>query len=210
LPASADATRCGIAIVGDSDAPLAQLLTAAAATHHESVRPSEAEIVAVIAPELNQPDAVDAVEQIAGRTDVGLPDYDTIIGPRCQAVWLLTAGGERVLPGDADPRPAQSALSAMHRSVGFEFGDQTFGSLDLPAGEVDEQTAAAVIEALLGDAGVMAVRVSTVDGTSAPQRFVRTLREHLDYVTTRPLDAAVLQNVVITGGSGASNTARAE
>jgi mycobactin polyketide synthetase MbtD len=184
---------------------LAQLLTAAAATHHrsESVRPSEAEIVAVIAPELNRPDAVDAVKQIAGRTDVGLPDYDAIIGPRCRAVWLLTAGGERVLTGDTDPRPAQSALAAMHRSVGFEFGDQTFGSLDLPAGDVDEQTAAAAIDALLGDAGVMALRVNTVGGTSAPQPFVRTLREHLDSVTTRPLDAAALENVVITGGSGA-------
>jgi mycobactin polyketide synthetase MbtD len=89
----------------------------------------------------------------------------------------------------------------MHRSVGFEFGDQAFGSLDLPGGEVDEQTAAVVLDALLGDAGVMALRVNTVDGTSAPQRFVRTLREHS--VTTRPLDAAVLENVVITGGSGA-------
>jgi mycobactin polyketide synthetase MbtD len=203
LPASAHATRSGIAIVGDRGAPLAQLLAAAAATHHESVQPNEAEIVAVIAPELNQPDAVNAVEEIAGRTDVGLPDYDAIIGPRCRAVWLLTAGGERVLTADADPRPAQAALAAMHRSVGFEFGDQTFGSLDLPAGEVDEQTAAAVIEALLGDAGVMALRVNTVDGTSAPQHFVRTLREHPDSMTMRPLDAAVLENVVITGGSGA-------
>jgi mycobactin polyketide synthetase MbtD len=203
LPTPPHGTRCGIAIVGDSDAPLAQLLTAAAATHHESVQPSEAEIVAVIAPELNQPDAVDAVEQIAGRTDAGLPDYDAIIGPRCRVVWLLTAGGERVLPGDADPRPAQSALAAMHRSVGVEFGDQAFGTLDLPAGVVDEQTAALVIDALLGDAGAMALRVNTVDGTSAPQRFVRTLREHLDSVTTRPLHPAVLESVVITGGSGA-------
>ena len=205
LSTPSDGTRCGIAIVGDSGAPLARLLSAAAARHHgcESVRPSEAEIVAVIAPELNQPDAVDAVEQIAARADLGLPDYDAIIGSRCRVVWLLTAGGERVLPGDAAPRPAQSALAAMHRSVGFEFGDQAFGSLDLPAGEVDEQTAAAVIDALLGDAGVMALRANTVDGASAPQRFVRTLRKHLDSVTTRSLDAAVLENVVITGGGGA-------
>ena len=59
-----------------------------------SVPPSEAEIVAVVAPALDRPDPMDAVEQIAGRTDVGLPDYDAIIGPRCRAVWLLTAGGE--------------------------------------------------------------------------------------------------------------------
>src|ERR1700753_3785500 len=205
LPTPDHRKRCGIAIVGDTGAPLAQLLTAAAARHHgrESVRPSEAEIVALIAPDLNQPDAVDADEQIAAHTDAGLPDYDTIIGPRCRAVWLLTAGGERVLPGDADPRPAQSALAAMHRSVGFEFGDQAFGNRDVPAGEVDEQTAAAVLDALLADADVMAVRVNAVDGTSAPQRFVRTLREHPESLTTRPLDGAVLDNVVITGGSGA-------
>ena len=71
---------------------------------------------------------MDAVEQIAARVDGGLPDYDATIGPRCRVVWLLTAGGERVLPGDVAPRPAQSALAAMHRSVGFEFGDQAFGS----------------------------------------------------------------------------------
>ena len=48
----------------------------------------------------------------------------------------------------------------------------------------------------------MALRVNTANGT--PRRyFVRTLREHLDSVTTRPLDAAALENVVITGGSGA-------
>ena len=199
LPTSDHRRRRGIAIVGDSGAPLPQLLTAAAARHHgcESVRPSEAEIVAVIAPELNQPDAVDAVEQIAGHHDAGLPDYDTIIGPRCRVVWLLSAGGERVLPGDADPRPAQSALSAMHRSVGFEFGDQAFGSLDLPAGEVDEQTAAVVLDALLGDVGVVAVRVNPVDGTVAPQCFARTLREHPDSATTIPLGAHVPDNVVI-------------
>jgi mycobactin polyketide synthetase MbtD len=196
---SADRTPGSIAIIGDSGASLTQLLTAAAATHHES--PNEAEIVAVIAPELNRRDAVDAIEQITNRADVGLPDYHTIIGPRCRAVWLLTVGGERVLPGDVDPRPAQSALAAMHRSVGFEFGDQTFGTLDLPTGGVDEPTAAVVIDALLGDPDVMAVR--SVDGASAPRRFVRALREHSEPVPTRPLDATALENVVITGGSGA-------
>jgi mycobactin polyketide synthetase MbtD len=201
---AADEKPCDIAIVGDSAEPLTTLLTAAAAAHRCAyVQPSEAEIVAVIAPQLAAPDAVDAVEEIASRTDVGLPDYAAIIGPRCRAVWLLTAGGERVLTGDADPRPAQSALAAMHRSVGFEFNDQTFGTLDLPAGEVDEQAASVAIGALLGDAGVVGVRTNTVDGTSAPQRFVRTLREQPETVSPRPIDPARLDNVVITGGGGA-------
>jgi mycobactin polyketide synthetase MbtD len=195
----------GIAIVDDSGVPLTQLLAGAASTHPGCVvvPPGDAEIVAVIAPELDQLDAVDAVAQIARRADAGLPDYDAIIGPRCRAVWLLTVGGERVLAGDAGPRPAQSALAAMHRSVGFEFGDQTFGSLDLPAGVVDEQTAGAVIDALLGDPGVMALRANTVEGRPVLQRFVRTLRQDAESVTARPLDVAALENVVITGGSGA-------
>ena len=120
--------------------------------------PNEAEIVAVVAPALDQLDPTEAVAQIAGRADVGLPDYDAIIGSRCRAVWLLTAGGERVVPGDPATRPAQAALAAMHRSVGFEFGDQTFGSLDLPVGEIDERTTAAALDVLLGDAGVLALR----------------------------------------------------
>jgi mycobactin polyketide synthetase MbtD len=91
----------------------------------------------------------------------------------------------------------------MHRSVGVEFGDQTFGSLDLPAGVVDEQTAGAVIDALLGDPGVMALRANTVEGRPVLQRFVRTLRQDAESVTARPLDVAALENVVITGGSGA-------
>ena len=203
LPTSDGGTRCGIAIVGDSR--LTRLLAGAASTHEGCavVPPGEAEIVAVIAPELDQLDAVDAVTQIAGRADAGLPDYDAIIGPRCRAVWLLTAGGERVLADDAGPRPAQSALAAMHRSVGFEFGDQTFGSLDLPMGGVDELSAVAVIDALLGDTGVMALRANTVEATRAPQRFVRTLRQDAESVTARPLDMTALENVVITGGSGA-------
>ncbi len=142
-------------------------------------------------------DVTDAVAQIAGRDDVGLPDYDAIVGPRCRAVWLLTRGGERVLPGDTAVRPAQAALAAMHRSIGFEFGDQTFGSLDLPAGEIDERTAAVALDVLIGDAGVMALRGGDT------LRYVRTLREDREPANARPLDAAALENVVITGGSGA-------
>ncbi|MDT5253409.1 MAG: mycobactin polyketide synthetase MbtD [Mycobacterium sp.] len=204
LPTSADGTRCGIAIVGDSGAPLAQLLTDAASTHRgcKAVSPGEAEIVAVIAPALDRLDVTGAIEQIAGRADVGLPDYAAIIGPRCRAVWLLTAGGERVRPGDAAVRPAHAALAAMHRSVGFEFGEQTFASLDLPSGEVDEQTAAAALDVLLGNPGVMALRTNPPHDTS-PRHFVRTLREYRDAAVRRPLEAAALENVVITGGSGA-------
>ncbi len=198
VPTPAAATRCGIAIVGDNGGQF----SAAASAHrgYQAVSPSDAEIVAVVAPALYQTDATEAVTQIAGRTDAGLPDYDAIIGPRCRAVWLLTAGGERVVIGDTAARPAQAALAAMHRSVGFEFGDQTFGTLDLPAGDVDPRTAVAALDVLLGDVGVMALRTGEA---AEPLRYIRALREHRESDTTRPLDAAALDNVVITGGSGA-------
>jgi mycobactin polyketide synthetase MbtD len=188
---------CGIAVVGDSAEPLTRQLTDAVAAHArcDLVSASEADVVAVIAPALNQLDVTGAVDQIASRPDIGLPDYAAIIGPRCRAVWLLTAGGERVRPDDTAVRPAQAALAAMHRSVAFEFGDQTFGSLDLPSRDVDARTAAAAIGVLLGTVGVMALR------GSAP--YVRALRECGDSAAQRPLDAAALENVVITGGSGA-------
>jgi mycobactin polyketide synthetase MbtD len=160
------------------------------------VSPDEADIVAVMAPALDRLDVTAAIEQIADRPDVGLPDYAALIGPRCRAVWLLTVAGERVHSDDADVRPAQAALAAMHRSVGFEFPDQNFGSLDLPSRDVDKPTAAAIVDVLLGDTTVTALRA---DG----RRHVRTFRECGDSAAKRPLDAAALENVVITGGSGA-------
>jgi mycobactin polyketide synthetase MbtD len=203
LRTSANGTRHGIAIVGEGT--LAQCLTDAASIHRhcDAAPPSEADIVAVIAPALNRLDVTGAIDQIADRTDAGLPDYAAIVGPRCRTVWLITAGGERVHPGDGAVRPAQAALAAMHRSVGFEFGDQTFGSLDLSSGEIDQQTAAAVIDVLLGNAGATALRANSGPHDTPPRRYVRTLRECRDSTDTRPLDAAALENVVITGGSGA-------
>lgn len=195
VPAPASATRCAIAILGDD----VNRLTAAASTHRgcQVVSPRDAEVIAVFAPSLDQQDVIAAVAALAGRTDVGLPDYAALIGPRCRAVWLLTAGGENVVSGDTAVRPAHAALAAMHRSVGFEFGDQTFGTLDLPAGGLDERSAATALEVLVGAVGVMALR------GSAAQCYVRALREEHESGTARSLDAAALDNVVITGGSGA-------
>jgi mycobactin polyketide synthetase MbtD len=197
---AANGSQCGIAIIGNATGVLAQRLTEAVGAHGgcETVSPDEAEIVAVIAPALEQLDVTAAVAQIADRPDVGLPDYAAIIGPQCRTVWLVTAGGERVHPDDPDVMPAQAALAAMHRSVGFEFGDQTFGNLDLPSRDVDALTACAVVDALRGDAGVMALRT---DGVGGSRSYVRTFRS--DAAANRPLDAAALENVVITGGSGA-------
>lgn len=178
---------------------LTQRLVDAVATRDgcRVVSPEDAEIVAVVAPRLDEPDAAAAVELIAGRTDAGLPDYASLIGPQCRAVWLLTACAETV-DRDDPIAPAQAALAAMHRSVGFEFPDQSFGHLDLSGRDVDARTAQDVIDTLLGEAGEVALR-----GGESPRRYVRAFRDCRGSATGRPLDAAALDNVVITGGSGA-------
>ncbi|OBG60305.1 polyketide synthase [Mycobacterium sp. E3298] len=162
------------------------------------VAPHDAEIVAVVTPGLDERDPASAIAQIAGRPDAGLPDYAALIGPRCRAVWLITAGGESIDPDDTDVSPAQAALGAMHRSAGFEFSDQAFGHLDLPGRDLDARSARAVVEVLLGEAAEVALR-----GSEVPRRYIRTFRDCRDSATGRPLDAAALDNVVITGGSGA-------
>ncbi|OMC16195.1 mycobactin polyketide synthase MbtD [Mycobacterium sp. SP-6446] len=213
-PPTQNTPPSAIAIVGDT----AGMLTEAVMAHRDCrvVPANEAEIIAVIAPALETLDVVAAIEDIAGLADVGLPDYAMLIGSRCRAVWLLTAGAERVRPDDPDVRPAQAALAAMHRSVGFEFPDQTFGNLDLPSRNVDAATAAAVVGVLRGDATVAALRDNGVggscDGTRvngaarndmSPRCYVRTFRERRGSAAKRPVHAAELENVVITGGSGA-------
>ncbi|OBF08094.1 polyketide synthase [Mycobacterium sp. ACS4054] len=162
------------------------------------VSPNDAEILVVAAPALDEPDAAAAIEQIARRPDAGLADYRALIGPRCRVVWLLTAGAETVERHDPTALPGQAALAAMHRSVGFEFADQAFGHLDLPGRDVDDPTARAAVEVLLGEAAEVALR-----GNGSPRRYLRTLRECPDSGTAGPLDAAALDDVVITGGSGA-------
>lgn len=173
-------TGCAIGFFGEAaGGALTKRLAEAVAAHDgcRAVPLREAEIVVVIAPELDQLDALAAIEQIAGRPDAGLPDYAAVIGPRCRAVWLLTVGAEQVDRDEPTVAPAQAALAAMHRSVGFEFPDQTFGHIDLPSRDVDAPTALAVVEALLGD------------GAETPRRYVRTFRECRESTTSRPLDA---------------------
>jgi mycobactin polyketide synthetase MbtD len=199
-PAASPATGCGIGFFGEpATGALTKRLIDAVTSHGcRAVAPDEAEIVVIIAPELDELDTTAAIAQIAGRADAGLPDYSSIVGQRCRAVWLLTAGAEQVGPDESDISPAQAALAAMHRSAGFEFPDQAFGHLDLPRRDVDAPTALAVIETLLGEAAEVALR-----GAESPRRYVRTFRDCRASATRRPLEAAALDHVVITGGSGA-------
>lgn len=196
---AAIATTSDIGFFGGSPALTRRLIDAVGAHGGcRTVPPHEAEILAIVAPELDRLGPGAAIDQLAGRPDAGLPDYGTLIGPRCRAVWLLTARAERVDDHDPEASAAQAALAAMHRSVGFEFPDQTFGHLDLARADIDAQTALVAVDTLLGEAAEVAVR-----GLEAPRRLARTFRECRESATPRPLDATALDNVVITGGSGA-------
>ncbi len=201
VAATGPVTGCAMSVFGEpTDSALAQHLIDAIAARGgcQAVPPSEAEVVAVIAPGLEHRDAAAAIEQIGGRSDAGLPDYSAIVGPRCRAVWLLTAGAEQIGPDSSAVSPAQAALAAMHRSVGFEFPDQAFGHLDLAHRDVDAPTALAVVDVLLDEAAEVALR-----GAQPPRRYVRTFRDSPASATRRPVQAAALDHVVITGGSGA-------
>ncbi|MGH3634230.1 MAG: mycobactin polyketide synthase MbtD, partial [Mycobacterium sp.] len=195
----ADRSPYRVAVLGLD--PLAQRLSEAVAAHDgfEQAAPDEADVAVLIAPPLLHPDATDVIDEIAGA--VRQLDYRHAVGPQCRRVWLVTARGERVNTSEPVALPAQAALAAMHRSVGFEFPDATFAHLDLSSPEIDGQTAYACVDALLGDDTEVALRENGSSG-SGPRRYIRTLCELRQAAPERPLDAAALDNVVITGGSG--------
>ena len=180
--------------------PLADQLRSAVAQHAgvQQAQARDADMIVAIAPVLDHPDVELAVEEISRLIGSGLYDYVDAIGANCRDVWLVTVGGEHVRDDELVALPAQTALAAMHRSVGFEHPDQTFRHLDLQSWEVDDATAAAVIHTLLYDAREAALR----DDASGPVRFVRALPDAVHTPEPWQLDG-LLDNVVITGGSGA-------
>src|SRR5262249_45709342 len=132
-----------------------------------------------------------AAHQLARRIDDGLLHYaDT----RCRHVWLVTVGAAQVQTDDPAPSPGQAALAALHRSVGFELPDSNFHHLDVPVGFDDRSRVLDIVRTGHGD---MALRVRDGD--------VVTLRRELDDAPppAPTFDAGALDNVVITGGSGA-------
>ncbi|MBO0864611.1 MAG: SDR family NAD(P)-dependent oxidoreductase, partial [Mycobacterium sp.] len=180
--------------------PVSQRLTAAVAEHDdcEPAAPDEADIAVLIAPTPAHPDEPAGVDELADAARQ--LDYHRAVGPRCRRVWLITACGERVGPEEPVALPGQAALAAMHRSVGFEFPDRTFAHLDLPSPVIDDQIAHTCIDTLLRADTEVALRDS-----ASEHRLVcysRTLREYSEPARERPLDAAALEDVVITGGSG--------
>lgn len=156
------------------------------------VEPAEADLLIVVAPMLDHPDTEAAITDLAELIRGGLCEYSNAIGSQCNDVWLVTVGGEHVRDDEPVALPAQAALSAMHRSIGFDHPDQSFRHLDLASWEIDKPAATAVVETMLGTGTEVALRDS--------QQYRRGL------VALPAADApgpGLLDNVVITGGNGA-------
>ena len=165
------------------------------------VSPNEAEIVAVIAPALDQLDVTAAVEQIAGRPGVGTArlrrDHRPTMPGRLAAHRGRRAGRARRRRRQA--RAGGAGRDAPQRRLRVRGPD--FRQPGHPSRDVDAPTAAAVVDVLLGEAAVMALRAGGIDiRLDAMSVHSASSRR---CVARRPLEAAALENVVITGGSGA-------
>lgn len=156
------------------------------------VEPAEADLLIVVAPMLDHPDTEAAITDLAELIRGGLCDYPNAIGSQCNDVWLVTVGGEHVRDDEPVALPAQAALAAMHRSIGFDHPDQFFRHLDLASWEIDTPAATAVVETMLGTGTEVALRDS--------QQYRRGLAALPDADAPAP---GLLDNVVITGGNGA-------
>lgn len=155
---------------------------------------SDADLVIAVAPAAARDGVADAIAGLADGIDSGFLDYACGFGPRCRDVWLLTTDAEQVSPGDPVPGLAHAALAAMHRSLGFEHPDQNFHHLDLAADATPDEVTAA-LEVIVSGAGEYAVRAGGF--------YERTLGDEPAFASPWQLASGVLDNVVITGGSGA-------
>ncbi|MGW0160492.1 mycobactin polyketide synthase MbtD [Mycobacterium sp. NPDC003323] len=189
------ARRAAVVDLGDA-AALVDTLHA----HLQRVDPAEADLLVVIAPATDRFDATDAAAELAARIDTGLLRYVDALGAQAREVWLITVGGEQVRDGEPGPLPAHAALAAMHRSIGLEHPDHDFGHLDLPSWQLDDTTAALAVAALQGPAAELAVR----DTETGPVLLRRGTRDADARVAAWSAD--ILDEVVVTGGSGAVGT----
>lgn len=192
-PAPVGPRRAAVLDLGDDGRLAAALRTAL-----DSTDPGEADLLIVVCPVLDHLDAVTAGQDLAARIETGLLRYTDAIGARCRDVWLVTVGAEQVRSGEPGPLPAQAALAAMHRSIGLEHPDQSFGHLDLPSWDIDAAVTALAAVALRGTPAEIALRLDD----SGPALYERGMVEHpLPHPAWNASE--VFDNVVITGGTGA-------
>ncbi|WP_396836892.1 mycobactin polyketide synthase MbtD [Mycobacterium sp. ITM-2016-00317] len=198
LGASVGPPRRVAVVATGGAAPLTAALREAVDRHDRATptTAADADLVIAVAAGLDPADhagAAAGVGALAAAVDAGLLGYADAFGPRCRDVWLVTTGAETVTAGDPAPDLAQAGLAAMHRCIGFEHADQGFHHLDVPTGTPD--VARAALEAMLDGAGELALR-----GENAVYR--RILGAEAPTTMWAP-DPEALDEVVITGGSGA-------
>jgi mycobactin polyketide synthetase MbtD len=186
LPVRTSAPRVAVLPGG----PLAEALTRRLGV--DLVTPAEAELLVVVAPTVDEPGVPAAAGAVATLVGEGLLAYATMAGPDCRTICLVTHGAEQVRPGEPVTSPAHAALAAMHRSIGLEHPDRSFVHLDAAA--TDAAHLDTVAETLLAEPGSGAVR----DGS-----FWQRVLQESPVGAPWALDGGVLDEVVITGGTGA-------
>ncbi|OBF62732.1 polyketide synthase [Mycobacterium sp. 852002-50816_SCH5313054-b] len=199
-PAPAAGRPARLALVGADQGPLARSLRAAIESHPGATlaAPPAAEVVVAIAPTLDGADAAAAAETLTALIGSGQLDYARALGPHCHTVCLVTVGAERVGDRDTPPSPGQAALAALHRSIGFDYPERSFTHLDLAPGELTPVAGHTAVAGLLSGCGETALR----DSESGYALFERSFRDG-PVPAQWPLVPGVLDDVVITGGSGA-------
>jgi len=191
-----------IAVVGlDSECAVAGHLRDAAERIEgvEVVAPAAADTLLVVAPMISENDPVLAGEELGRRIDEGLLRYPDLLTETTRDVWLVTGRGEHV-PVDRDGSlPVGAAVAAMHRSIAFEHPDQNFRQLDVPMG-LDTEAAVTAVAAMVTGTTDLALRCDVADGpgTTLWRRGMRDAS-----AAAAPWPTGVLDDVVITGGTGA-------
>ena len=166
--------------------------------------PAQADLLVVVAPVSGGEDAVTAAESLSLGIENGLLGYLGAITPGTRDVWLVTVGAEQVRADDPLPLPEPAALAAMHRSLGYEYPEQTFRHLDLPrtvsdSARVAPEWAAAALAGILTETETIALR----DSGTRSALWSRGLRTDTSDARTWATDSGVFDEVVITGGAGA-------
>ncbi len=106
--------------------------------------------------------------------------------------WLVTVGGEAVVPADGPPHPVPAAVSAGFRCIGGEYPDTAFRHLDLSHELASAESAQAIIAALhTADEPELALR----DGGLYAKRLT-------DAGTSTAASPLAGRHVLITGGTG--------